>query len=110
VSVEPTVRLLIAEVPKEHSLVWTEQMMPVMPVVRVRTVDDAIDLAVRSEHGFRHTASIHFTNVDTITRMARAMNCSIVVANASNFSGLVGSVVVGIVDELFVGGRERVID
>ncbi len=82
------VRLVIAEVPREHNLVWTEQMMPVMPVVRVGNVDDAIDLAVASEHGFRHTASIHSTNVETITRMARAMNCSIFVANGSNFNGL----------------------
>ncbi|MFV2038665.1 MAG: aldehyde dehydrogenase family protein [Acidimicrobiales bacterium] len=88
VSVEGDVRLLVAEVPPEHSLVWTEQMMPVMPVVRVRDVDAAIDLAVRSEHGFRHTASIHSTNVDTITTMARAMNCSILVANGPNYAGL----------------------
>ena len=88
VSVEPSVRLAVAEVPREHSLVWTEQLMPVMPIVRVNNVEDAIDLAVRSEHGFRHTASIHSTNVDTITRMARAMNCSIMVANAPNYSGL----------------------
>jgi acyl-CoA reductase-like NAD-dependent aldehyde dehydrogenase len=82
------VRLLLAEVPNEHSLVWTEQMMPLMPVTRVGNVDAAIDLAVKSEHGFRHTASIHSTNVDTITRMARAMNCSIFVANGPNFAGL----------------------
>ncbi len=88
VEVDPAVRMVVAEVPVDHSLVWTEQMMPVMPVVRVRDVDAAIDLAVRSEHGFRHTASIHSTNVDTITRMARAMNCSIFVANGPNFSGL----------------------
>ena len=88
ITTDEDIRLLVAEVPKEHSLVWTEQMMPVMPVVRVPTVDAAIDLAVRSEHGFRHTASIHSTNVDTITRMARAMNCSIFVANGSNFNGL----------------------
>lgn len=81
-------RLLVAEVPVEHNLVWTEQMMPVMPVVRVKDVDTAIDLAVRSEHGFRHTASIHSTNVDAITRMARAMNCSIFVANGPNVAGL----------------------
>ncbi len=80
--------LLVADVPRDHSLVWTEQMMPVLPVVRVSTVDQAIDLAVRSEHGFRHTASIHSTNVSTITRMARAMNCSIFVANGPNLSGL----------------------
>ena len=88
ITVDNDVRLVVAEVPREHNLVWTEQMMPVMPVVRVQNVDDAIDLAVRSEHGFRHTASIHSTNVDTITRMARAMNCSIFVANGPNFSGL----------------------
>jgi acyl-CoA reductase-like NAD-dependent aldehyde dehydrogenase len=88
VNVDPDLRLVVAEVPREHSLVWTEQMMPVMPVVRVKNVEDAIDLAVRSEHGFRHTASIHSTNVDTITTMARAMNCSIFVANGSNFNGL----------------------
>lgn len=88
IRVEDDVRLVVAEVPREHSLVWTEQMMPVMPVARVPSVEPAIDLAVRSEHGFRHTASIHSTNVETITRMARAMNCSIFVANGPNFSGL----------------------
>ena len=76
VQAEPEPRLLVADVPRDHSLAWTEQMMPVLPVVRVGNVDTAIDLAVRMEHGFRHTASIHSTNVDTITRMARAMNCS----------------------------------
>ncbi|MEW5990012.1 MAG: aldehyde dehydrogenase family protein [Chloroflexota bacterium] len=86
--IEPAPRLVIADVPREHSLVWTEQMMPVLPIVRVPDVDVAIDLAVKVEHGFRHTASIHSTNVETITRMARAMNCSIFVANAPNFAGL----------------------
>ncbi|HEX9763620.1 MAG TPA: aldehyde dehydrogenase family protein [Acidimicrobiia bacterium] len=88
ITVADDVRLVVAEVSREHSLVWTEQMMPVMPVVRVHNVTDAIDLAVKSEHGFRHTASIHSTNVDTITSMARAMNCSIFVANGPNYSGL----------------------
>jgi propionaldehyde dehydrogenase len=88
IRVEDGVRLAVCEVPREHNLVWTEQMMPVMPVVRIATVEQAIDLAVRSEHGFRHTASIHSTNVETITTMARAMNCSIFVANGPNFAGL----------------------
>jgi len=88
VQVGSEVRLAVAEVPIEHSLVWTEQMLPVLPVVRVPDVDRAIDLAVRSEHRFRHTASIHSTNVETITRMARAMNCSIFVANGPHYAGL----------------------
>ena len=82
------VRLIVAEVPKEHSLVWTEQMMPVMPVVRVRSVEEGIDLSVRAEHGYRHTASIYSNDVDNITRMARAMKTSIFVANAANIAGL----------------------
>jgi len=81
-------RLLVAEVPAEHNLVWTEQMMPVLPVVRVADVDAAIELAIESEHRFCHTASIHSTNVQTITRMARSINVSIFIANGPNYAGL----------------------
>jgi acyl-CoA reductase-like NAD-dependent aldehyde dehydrogenase len=81
-------RLVIADVPVEHSLVWTEQMMPVMPVARVPDVDRAVELAVRAEHGCGHTASIFSRNVDTITRMAREIDVSIFVANAATLAGL----------------------
>ena len=84
----PELRLLVADVPAEHPLVWTEQMMPVMPVVRVRDVDQAIDLAIRVEHGCCHTASIYSRDVDAITRMAREIDVSIFVANAANLAGL----------------------
>jgi aldehyde dehydrogenase len=88
IEVEGDPRLLVADVAVEHPLIWTEQMMPVLPVCRVSDVDAAIDLAVRAEHLFRHTASIHSTNVKTITRMARTINVSIFVANGPNFAGL----------------------
>ena len=81
-------RLVLADVPPEHSLVWTEQMMPVMPVVRVRTIDEAIDLAIRAEHGCGHTASIYSRDVNAITRMARDIDVSIFIANAANLAGL----------------------
>jgi acyl-CoA reductase-like NAD-dependent aldehyde dehydrogenase len=85
---ETDIRLVVADVPKEHSLVWTEQMMPVMPVVRVGSVDEAIDLAIRAERGCCHTASIYSRDVDAITRMARDIDVSIFVANAANLAGL----------------------
>ncbi|MBK5269216.1 MAG: aldehyde dehydrogenase, partial [Acidimicrobiia bacterium] len=88
IQTDKDIRLAVAEVPNDHSLVWTEQMMPIFPVTRVSSVDAAIELAIRTEHGFRHTAGIHSTNVETITKMAKAMNCSIFVANGSFFSGL----------------------
>jgi acyl-CoA reductase-like NAD-dependent aldehyde dehydrogenase len=88
IEVDGDPRLLVAEVPAEHNLVWTEQMMPVLPVVRVADIGAAIDLAVASEHRFYHTASIHSTNVQTITRMARSINVSIFIANGPNYAGL----------------------
>jgi propionaldehyde dehydrogenase len=88
VDVDGDPRLLVADVPNDHNLVWTEQMLPVLPVTRVPDVGAAIDLAIASEHGFRHTASIHSTNVSTITRMARSINVSIFIANGPNYAGL----------------------
>ncbi|HFE63248.1 MAG TPA: aldehyde dehydrogenase family protein, partial [Caldithrix sp.] len=88
VKVPDEVRLIIAVVEKDHPLVWTEQMMPVLPVVKVASADEGIDLAVRAEHGFGHTASMFSRNIDNLSRMAREMNCSIFVKNGPNIAGL----------------------
>lgn len=88
VDVDGDPRLLVAQVPNDHNLVWTEQMMPVFPVTAVPDVDAAIQLAIESEHGFRHTASIHSNDVSHITRMARSINVSIFIANGPNYAGL----------------------
>ncbi len=81
-------RLLWAEVPNDHPLIWTEQLMPVLPVTVARDVDAAIELAYEAEGGNHHTASMHSMNVDHLTRMARRMQCSIFVKNAPTLYGL----------------------
>ena len=86
--VDDNIRLAIAPVGPEHPLVWTEQMMPVLPVVRMPDVDSAIDLAKEAEHGFRHTAVMHSKNLDNLSRMARVMDCSIFVKNGPSLAGL----------------------
>ena len=83
-----SVKLLLCEVGREHSLVWTEQLMPVLPLVRVNNVDEAIDLAVECEHGFRHTAIMHSLNIAKLSKMAKLMNCSIFVKNGPCYAGL----------------------
>ncbi len=88
IKVGDEVRLVIAVVEPDHQLVWSEQMMPVMPIVPVPDVDTAIDLARASEHGFRHTASMHSKHLDHLSKMARVMDCSIFVKNGPNFSGV----------------------
>jgi len=80
--------LLFGETAEEHPFVQEEQMMPFLPVVRVRDVDAAIRASVRAEHGYRHTAVIHSKNVDNVTRMARAMNATLFVQNAPCFASL----------------------
>lgn len=87
-NVEDRIRLAIAPVQIGHPLVWSEQMMPVLPVVRMQNVDQAIDMAKEVEHGFRHTAIMHSLNLDNLSRMAKVMNCSIFVKNGPSLAGL----------------------
>ncbi len=82
------VRLAVIDVDRNHPLVWTEQLMPVFPVVRVQSADEGIDLAVAAEGGRRHTASMHSRNIDKLSRMARLINCSIFVKNGPCYAGL----------------------
>jgi acyl-CoA reductase-like NAD-dependent aldehyde dehydrogenase len=82
------IRLAVADVPLDHPLVWTEQMMPVLPLVRTESVDRAIDLACEAEHGFGHSASMHSRDIDALSRMARVINASIFVKNAPLYAGL----------------------
>jgi propionaldehyde dehydrogenase len=87
-NIPESTRLLLCEVGREHPLVWTEQLMPVMPLVRVKDVDAAIDLAVECEHGFRHTAIMHSLNIAKLSKMAKVMNCSIFIKNGPSYAGL----------------------
>lgn len=81
-------RLLWSLVPNEHPLVWTEQLMPFLPVTIVRDVDAAIELAYEAEGHNHHTASMHSMDVGNLTKMARRMQCSIYVKNAPTLYGL----------------------
>ena len=88
INVGDEIRQVLVDVPTDHPLVLSEQMMPIMPVARVRSADEGIDLAKISEHGFRHTAVIYSKNIDNMSRMARVMDCSIFVKNGPSLAGL----------------------
>ena len=82
------VRCIITETDFEHNFVQHELMMPILPIVRVKNIDQAIDLAVKAEHGFRHTAHMHSKNIDNLTRFARAVETTIFVKNAPSYAGI----------------------
>ena len=81
-------KILLCEVDGYHPLVWSEQLMPVIPLVRLSTADEAIDLASRCESGNHHTAGMHSLNVERLSKMERLLNCSLFVKNGSFYNGL----------------------
>lgn len=84
----PGARLAFFETDRSHPLFWTEQMMPVIPMVTVETAAEAIALAREVEGGCFHTAVMHSRNIANLSRMARTMNVSIFVKNGPSFAGL----------------------
>lgn len=81
------VRMLYGETAADHLFVQEEQMMPFLPVVRVKDAEEGIRLSVQAEHGFQHTASIFSNNLDTITKFTKAIDTDIVVVNGPTLGG-----------------------
>jgi acyl-CoA reductase-like NAD-dependent aldehyde dehydrogenase len=81
-------RIAFFEADSSHPLVWSEQMMPVLPLVSVGSVEEAIALARQVERGCGHTAVIHSRNIAALSSMARVMDVSIYVKNGPSYAGL----------------------
>ena len=88
IQVGPEVKTIIMEAPKDHPFVQVELMMPILPIVRVPNVDEAIEFAVEVEHGNRHTAMMHSKNVDKLTKMAKEIETTIFVKNGPSYAGI----------------------
>jgi acyl-CoA reductase-like NAD-dependent aldehyde dehydrogenase len=82
------VRLLIAETDKAHPFVSFELLMPILPIVRAKDADEAIDMALKAEQGKGHTASMFSKNIEKLSKMARLVNTSIFVKNGPSYAGL----------------------
>ncbi|MCE0495500.1 aldehyde dehydrogenase family protein [Vibrio salinus] len=82
------IKVILIEAERTHPFVIHELMMPILPVVRVDNVDEAIDLAVKVEHGNRHTAMMHSMNVEKLTKMARQIQTTIFVKNGPSYAGI----------------------
>jgi aldehyde dehydrogenase len=87
-SVPAKTELLFGETDEFNPFVPVEQMMPFIPFVRVRDIDEAIAKAKHYEHGFRHTAIIHSHNVRNMTKMGRALDTTLFVKNGPCMASL----------------------
>ena len=88
VTVGPEIRCIICETDFYHDFVQHELMMPILPIVRVDGIEEAIDLAVKAEHGNRHTAHMHSKNIDHLSAFAKAVETTIFVKNAPSYAGI----------------------
>lgn len=88
VKVSDDVRLAYGVVEERHPLVNVEQLLPVIPLVKAKDADQAIQMAYRAEQGMGHTASIYSRNIENMHNMARLMDTCIFVKNGPHYVGL----------------------
>ncbi|HVU99964.1 MAG TPA: aldehyde dehydrogenase family protein, partial [Verrucomicrobiae bacterium] len=87
-SVAEKTELLFAETDKDHLFVKEEQMMPFIPIVRVKSIEEGIEAAKAAEHNYKHTSIIHSHDVEHMTAMARALDTTLFVKNGPCMAGL----------------------
>ena len=87
-AVSGNMELLFGETDETNPFVAVEQMMPFVPFVRVRDVDQAIAKAKHYEHGFKHTSIIHSHDVRNMTKMGRSLETTLFVKNGPSMASL----------------------
>ena len=86
--IPPETKIAILETDKEHPLVWTEQIMPILPFVRCKDDKETMDEGVAAEQGLRHTIVFHSNNLQNLAYMSSIADASQFVKNASSIGGL----------------------
>lgn len=81
-------QILYGETDESNPFVGQEQMTTFVPFVRVRNFRQALELAKKHEHGYRHTAIIHSRNVRNMTIMGREMDTTLFIKNGPCMAGL----------------------
>ncbi len=81
-------RVIICEVPKNHLFVLEELLMPVLPIVRVKDFDEALEVALMAEGGRKHSGVMHSMNIARLHEMAVALDTAIFTKNAPSTAGL----------------------
>lgn len=87
-NVPSNTQLLFAETDANHPFVVEEQMMPFLPIVRVKSLEEGIERSIAAEHGYKHTSIIHSHDVEAMTAMGRALDTTLFIKNGPCMAGL----------------------
>ena len=82
------IRIILIETDEMHPFAQEEMLMPILPLIRAADFNEALAMAKRLEHGFRHSACIHSKNVDNMSRMAREMQTTMFVKNSASLASI----------------------
>ncbi len=81
-------QLLFAETDANHPFVIEEQMMPFLPIVRVKSLEEGVEKSLEAEHSYKHTSIIHSHDVEAMTAMGRALDTTLFIKNGPCMAGL----------------------
>jgi aldehyde dehydrogenase len=88
VNVPANTQLLFAETDANHPFVIEEQMMPFIPIVRVKSLEEGVQRSLAAEHNYKHTSIIHSHDVEAMTAMGRALDTTLFIKNGPCMAGL----------------------
>lgn len=82
------VTLIVAETERTHPFVTLELLMPLVPLVKAADFDEALEIALDIEQGYKHTATIHSESIEHLNRAAKKMQTSVFVKNGPSLLGI----------------------
>lgn len=88
ISLPAGTQLLFAETDANHPFVVEEQMMPFLPIVRVKNLEEGVARSLEAEHGYKHTSIIHSHDLEALTAMGRALDTTLFIKNGPCMAGL----------------------
>ncbi|SIQ19878.1 aldehyde dehydrogenase [Halanaerobium kushneri] len=88
INVPDNIRGAVMDVDFDHPLVMIEQMLPVLPLVRVNDFAEGLEKSLTAEQHFGHTAMLHSNQLDRIAEFSRKMEVTISVINGPSYAGL----------------------
>jgi len=88
ISIPGGTQLLFAETGADHPFVVEEQMMPFLPITRVKSLAEGVQRSLEAEHGYKHTSIIHSHDLEALTEMGRALDTTLFIKNGPCMSGL----------------------
>lgn len=84
----PSVRLIVVDTIRQHPFVTAEMLMPLVPLVRAQSFEQAVEFACEIEQGYRHTASVHSRMIERLNLAAQRLQTAVFVKNSSTLAGI----------------------